>query len=309
MTNRIHFWARRMRGVALRAIVCAGVMLSIFTPCAMASEPVADAVPAAARAQRICLRGPMNAPIPFHGALNYDTAGAGAGAMMYPAPGLAGFLAAVATHAVIGSVVRDSEKQKMRDAADQVLLPYREALNNYTHQELMLASLVSMRLQGDKRVETASLPAAPGETVIDSVPAYYLTQDQRALILEHALSIRIDGAAKPYEKIIRVISPAQGEKTGVDGWFNQNDNMLRQVSARMYAQSLDIALNDMKAAGENTDPFKTVRYSEGGTERMERAQVVSEECGQLVLRTLRGNLISVPRKSAAVEAGCPGSSR
>jgi hypothetical protein len=53
-----------------------------------------------------------------------------------------------------------------------------------------------------------------------------------------------------------------------------------------------------------------VRYNEGGTERMERAQVVSEQCGQLVLRTLRGNLISVPVKSAVPgEASCPGTQR
>ncbi len=165
MTDQMDLLARRKRGASLCAFLCAAVVFSLSALHAHASESAALAVPDPARAPRIVLRGPVDAPIPFHGAINYD------------------------------------------------------------------------------------------------------------------------GAAKPYEKIIRVISPAQGEKAGVAGWFNQNDNMLRQVSARMYAQSLDIALGDMKTSGESSDPFRTVRYSEGGTERMERAQVVSQHCGQLVLRT------------------------
>ncbi|UUZ52375.1 hypothetical protein LP419_22905 [Massilia sp. H-1] len=63
----------------------------------------------------------------------------------------------------------------------------------------------------------------------------------------------------------------------------------------MFAQSLDIALADVQATPGTAAPFKTVRFTEGGAERMERAQVLSEKCGQIVLRTLRGNLMSVPR--------------
>jgi hypothetical protein len=73
----------------------------------------------------------------------------------------------------------------------------------------------------------------------------------------------------------------------------------------MYAQSLDIALPDIGGAGDSASPFRTVRYSEGGAERIERAQVLREQCGQVVLRTLRGNL-AVPRKAAPDQPGCAG---
>ncbi len=33
---------------------------------------------------------------------------------------------------------------------------------------------------------------------------------------------------------------------------------------------------------------------EGGTERIERAQVLHEQCGRLMIKTLRGALMSVP---------------
>ncbi|WLI88745.1 hypothetical protein Q4S45_18790 [Massilia sp. R2A-15] len=273
----------------------AALLLFLATANALAAEP----------ARRLCLRGPVAEPVVFHGALNYDKAGSGAGAMMYPAPGLVGMLAAVATHAAISGGMRESEKQKMRDEADKVLLPYRPALANYGHQELMLASLAEMKTAGDKHLLPAAAPCAEGEVVADGVPSFFMTQDQRALILENAISIQGAGA-RPYQKIIRVISPAQDEGAGVAAWFNDRENLLRKVSARMVAQSLDIALADAQAAGEPSDPFKTVRYNEGGAERMERAQVISDQCGQLVLRTLRGNLIAVPSKAPqAPAAGCP----
>lgn len=289
------------RGASLCTLLGAALMLSLSNPDAMASEPAAASV----KARRLCLRGPIAEPITFHGALNYDKAGAGPGAMLYPAPGLVGMLAAVATHAAVSGGMRESEKQKMRDEADKVLVPYQPALDNYKHQELMLAALAEMKTAGDKRLVAATVACAEGEAVVEGLPAFYMTQDQRALILENAISIRGEGAAAPYEKIIRIISPAQDEQAGVTAWFNARDNMLRKASARMYAQSLDIALADARTVGEQPDPFRTVRYNEGGTERMERAQVVSDDCGQMVLRTLRGNLISVPRKGAPVaDAGC-----
>lgn len=291
------------RGASLCTLLGAAFMLSLANRAAIAAEPAA-AQAEGVKARRICLRGPIAEPLKFHGALNYDKAGAGPGGMLYPAPGLAGLLVAVATHAAVNSGVRESEKQKMRDEADKVLLPYQPALENYKHRDLMLASIADMKTAGDKHLVAAAAPCAEGEAVIESVPSFYMTQDQRALILENVISIPGEGKAKPYEKMIRIISPAQDEQAGVAGWFNARDNMLRKASARMYAQSLDIALADAKTAGEHPEPFRTVRYNEGGTERMERAQVVSDECGQMVLRTLRGNLMSVPRKGA-LDAGCP----
>jgi hypothetical protein len=259
--------------------------------------------PAQALDQRLCLRLPAEEKVAFNGIVSYDAAGSGAGSMLYPAPGLAGFMAAIATHGFIANAARDGEKQKLRDKANEVLLPYQPLLANYKHPELMQASLETIAARGDKRVLAAAATAAEGETVIDSVPAYYMTQDQRALVLENAIAIKAEGGAKPYANVIRVVSPASADKEPAKSWLDAEGAKLKLASTRMFAHSIDIALNDMKSGGAGAAPFKTVRYQEGEVERMERAQVISEDCEQLVIRTLRGNLMSVPRKAVA---GCNG---
>jgi hypothetical protein len=274
-------------------ILLAGVMLSAS---ANDSVPVPDM-----KQERLCLRGPTAAAISLRGAYNYDKAGGKGGAMMYPAPGLAGFLVAIATHGALSAGLRESEKSQVRADADVVTVPYQAALAAYKHEELMQTSLMTMKTAGEKRVTSLEAAPASGELVIDTAPAFYLTQDQRAIILENAIRInRAKGA--PYEKIIRVVSSVQDEKAGAALWLANEGFRLKEESARMYAQSLDIAVDDMKLTGESSAPFKTVRYFEGGTEKMERAQVISEQCSHMVLRTLRGDMLAVPRKAA--EASC-----
>lgn len=249
----------------------------------------------------LCLRGATATAVSFHGAVNYDKAGNKNGAMLYPAPNLVGLIAAVATHAAVSAGMRESEKQKLREESDVVVAPYLEALGMYKHEQLMLASLPVMKTSGDKRVISTEGATVAGELVIDTVPTFYLTQDQRAIIVEN--TIRIErGTGGAYEKVIRVISPAQDEKAGAALWLADGASLLKAESARIYAQSLDIAIDDVKTQPESSEPFKTVRYYEGGTEKMERAQVIGQQCSHLVLRTLRGDMLAVPRK--VTEDGC-----
>ncbi|QBE63159.1 hypothetical protein [Pseudoduganella lutea] len=265
----------------------AGAMLAIP---AQAFDTAPDA-----KHEQLCLRGPTAAAVSFRGAVNYDKAGGKAGMMMYPAPGLAGLVAAIATHAAVSASVRESEKQKLREESDAVVAPYLGVLGQYKHEELMRASLVAMKSGGQKRVIPLEDATVAGELLVDTVPTFYLTQDQRAIIVENAVRIE-RGTGGTYEKVIRVISPAQDEKAGAGLWLGNEAALLKAESARIYAQSLDIAIDDLHAPTERTEPFKTVRYDEGGTEKMERAQVIGQQCSHLVLRTLRGDLLAVPRK-------------
>ena len=267
------------------------------------ADDTAQYAPKELQLDRYCLRGSVDAAIELHGALNYDKAGAGNGAMLYPAPGVVGLLAAIATHAAVVNTVRDAEKQVLRDEADKFLLPHRGTLASYLQNELMQSSLAAMRTRGDKRIIAAQASSAPGETVIDSAPAFFMTQDQRAIVLENAVTIRTGGNAKPYQKVIRVVSPVRPATAG-GAWFDAGAALLKAESAKMYAQSIDIAVSDMKMVGENSNPFKTVRYDEGGSERMERAQLMVEHCEHLVVRTLRGDVMAVPRRTPAPEGVC-----
>lgn len=299
--------APRKRAVAAAAWVCLGVGCALPALPALAAEAAA-AVPAASdiASRQLGMRCPAG-KIAFHGSLNFDSAGSAPGAMMYPAPGLGGLLVAIATHAALSNGMRDAEKQKLRDQADKILLPYQPLLGEYEHEELLQAALPLMRAGAGRRALEAAGATTPDEALVDSVPVFYMTQDKRALILENTVSIQSGGQAKPYTTVIRVVSPALEPETDAAFWFDGQAVRLKQESARIFAHSLDIAVHDMQSGSIPAGVFKTVRYDEGGVERMERAQLISKQCGQLVLRTLRGNIMSVPRRADdgdAPDAGC-----
>jgi hypothetical protein len=258
----------------------------------------------AARAEApLCLRAPSDAPVTLHGMPNFDKAGGPGPAMLYPMPSVAGALAALATHAAINGTMRDRETERIRVEADAMLAPYQATLAGYQHHELVKAALVQLGAEGGKRQAPAGTAARPGETLVDSVPAFFMTADQRALVLDNAIAVLPHGAASPYQQVIRVVSPVQPDGTNAAAWFDNHAALLRRVSAQMLAQSVDIALADMPGHA-GTELFRTVRYQEGGVERMERAQVIRETCGQVVLRTLRGNLMAVPGPAGNGDSAC-----
>ena len=57
----------------------------------------------------------------------------------------------------------------------------------------------------------------------------------------------------------------------------------------------------------NSAPERTFRYVEGGKDRMERAQLVTPGCERVVVRTLRGWLLSIPVRAGAnaADPSCP----
>ena len=305
-----------MRNPRLFVSLCAGALIAL-PPVARADDPapvanVATAATAAtaatpqATAQRIALRAALEEKVAFHGTLNYDQAGSGAGNMMYPAPGLAGLLVAIAVHAAISNSARDAEKQKMRDQADLILAPHKALLGSYRHADLLRDAVPMITSSNQMRVLENQIAGGAGEVLVDSVPTFFMTQDRRALVLETAIAVRRPDHGKAYETLIRVISPATEVDTGASVWFDNEAVKLKAASARMFAQSVDLAIQESRAAPGGPEVFKTVRYNEGGDERMERAQILSSDCARLVLRTLRGQLLVVPRRTsdAAADAAC-----
>ncbi|MBC7957340.1 MAG: hypothetical protein H7Y33_15890 [Cytophagales bacterium] len=82
--------------------------------------------------------------------------------------------------------------------------------------------------------------------------------------------------------------------------------MLRHESALLLAESVDLVLAELAKGPDATElSQKTIRYPEGGGEKMERAALVGERCDRVLLKTLRGWLMSVPRQVASGTA-CEG---
>jgi hypothetical protein len=133
-----------------------------------------------------------------------------------------------------------------------------------------------------------------------------MTQDEQAIILDNAIAIYAPGAAETavYQNTVRVVSRPQHRDDTLAFWTANQGAALKDESATLLALSLDIALADaMAAAQAEGASHKTFRYPEGRTERMERAQLVAEHCNRLVIRSLRGWLISIPAPQATEACG------
>ena len=89
-------------------------------------------------------------------------------------------------------------------------------------------------------------------------------------------------------------------------WLADQGKRLKEISAWLFSESLKIAMSAAYSGADTTEqPVRTIRYFEGSAEKMERAQVISEQCGRMVIKTLRGALMSVPIKSSTSIVGNP----
>ena len=268
--------------------------------------PVPSAI---ARDSGWAARLPAQDKIDYRGAVNFDAAGSGSGTMLYPAPGLAGFLVAVATHAVIVNSVRGNEKSKIQLEADKVLMPYQATLAGYDQRTLFQRALEKTTVGFSKGVLEAK--ALAGEAwVIESAPIFLMTQDQRALILENTVAVFAPGAVAPpaYQNVVRVVSVAEPGEDVAASWNADQGLRLKERSAELLARSFEIAIVAAGAPAPDAAAAaaqRTFRYPEGSRERMERAQLVSTTCDRVVIRTLRGWLMSVPVRPDDVSAQPP----
>ena len=261
-----------------------------------------------ARDSNWSLRLPEMENVLYQGVVNHDSVGAGKGSMLYPAPHPAVFLAALITHGIINESVKSSQKTKLQEDADKVLLPYQAVLASYSYKELMQQGLVKVPIGGDKKLIGYSEKSATG-WLVDSTPVFSMTQDQSAIIIDNLILVyaseqREDPA---YTNIVRVVSQPWSGADLVNHWVADNGRKLKEASVSLFAESIEIALSDaINKAKPNNLAHKTFRYLEGRNEKMERGQLISEQCDRVVIRTLRDAPMSIPvrRDEAAASAKC-----
>jgi len=287
---------------ALSQLALAAGLTAAFTVAgnAYAAAPAASAPPRyVAKDLGWSLKLPAEETVVYQGIANFDNAGMGTGSMLYPAPNIAGFIAALITHGVIVERTRNAQKTRMQEAADRVLLPYKSVLTDYKYRDLMRQALEKTTTSGDKRLAEPS--EKPGSDLrIESLPVFSMTQDQTAIVLDNAIVIYAPStpSTPAYRNIVRVVSRAETAPDIVKHWTDNEGAALKIESARLLAESLDLALGDIAAGFEQARLQRTVRYNEGHTEKMERGEVIREHCGRVVLKNLRGWLMSVAAKPA-----------
>ena len=136
--------------------------------------------------------------------------------------------------------------------------------------------------------------------LVRATPSFLLTQDQSTIISETDIVIyKADDLTTPFYKTsIKVISKAKEEKELLSFWTANDGEALKEESALLLTESISalVGIVEDKAKTPSTnDAFKTVRYSEGGTQKFERGQILAESCGHMLIKTLRGSLLLVSR--------------
>lgn len=291
------------------AILAAGAVISAaIVRFAVAADDALEGDSAAAVPQiaTLQLRVPKEEIVAFSGVVNYDAAGNKPGYMLYPAPDPLTAIAGLVTHGIIVGMKKRHEKAQIRDAADEVLAPYQAVLSRFTNADLMRRGLDALEVKGTKVLISFADHAGPG-VVVECRPAFFMTQDGRALVLENAIVIRgpETGPATALVNTVKVIgAPVDESDSNVQAyWLADDGDSLQTASVNLLRDSLMLALEDMYGVLAIHDaPFRTVRYPEGGIEKMERARVIRETDARIVLKNLRGWIVSVP---AAL--GAPGS--
>jgi hypothetical protein len=288
---RQHF---ALSGLAACALLLAGAA------CADAAEEMLPAVEPsnALRIETLALRIPKDRLVSFSGIVSFDAAGNRPGYMLYPAPDPISAVAGLVTHGVIVGFQRKHEKTQIREAANEVLAPYETVLERFTNADLMRRALDALEIQGNKVLVSATDGAVPG-VLVECQPAFFMTQDGRALVLENTIVVHrvaAKAAAKNATTVKVVGSPLPESDSNVEAyWMADEGDALQTVSVNLLRDSLVLALQDIygSAASAAAD-FRTVRYREGGAEKMERARIIIESESRLVLRNLRGWILSVP---------------
>ena len=244
------------------------------------------------------LKIPTSSNVFFRGEVCYDDAGQKAGGFLYPAPNVAGFLAAIATHAAISNSINGSQKNSFQEKADAVLIPYKTVINRFSYQELADSGLKKLDLD-----QCGLVMSRTGDTdqpwTLESLPVFVLSQDKDSLILQNSIAVYAAGspASIVYKNMVQVISSPLAA-TDFEQYWSANDGAnLKNTSADLFADSMKIALNEIRKEGASDEnAYKTFHYQEGKNEKMERGQLIATTCNRIVIRTLRGWIMSVPTK-------------
>lgn len=244
------------------------------------------------------LKVPALSTVSFRGEVNFDDAGQKTAGFLYPAPNAAGLLAAIATHAAISSSINGSQKNSFQEKADAVLDPYKTIISGFSYQELADSGLTKLGPnKGGLVIDRLGDSQQPW--TLESSPVFVLSQDKEVLILQNAIVVYAAGSPSSvlYKNMIQVISSPLTTTESDDYWKNNNGANLKNTSADLFADSIKVALGEIsKEGGAQENAYKTFRYQAGKSEKLERGQLIATTCNRIVIRTLRGWIMSVPAK-------------
>ena len=241
----------------------------------------------------------------FQGQYNYDDVELEGNNMAYPGDSGAAFLTAILVHAVAADSKKNSALSQAQMKANYVLKPYEKYLREFENDELVSSVIAKLNDNFSfQLIKYDRSKTKPTDLRLKSEPVFFMSQDQRELILQHSMSVyRIGEPDKILHKNAIEVSSNRIEQKDIFAFW-VNDNNLPKISAELYAISVDLFINDMFSDLKNAEKSKqkTFRYVQGGKKKYERGILVKDECNRTTIRTLRGWLKSFP-SNTVVPAG------
>lgn len=299
MTARASRWSD---GAALAVAAIQACLLfggALLAGAAMAAPGPAEG---GSPAGTFTLKLPTEQKVVFRGLANFDAAGVGSAQMLYPAPNAAGLLVAILTHGAVVESAKNSQRTQMQEAADKVLDAYKADLSDFNHGHLLQRGLEQQALLGRHRHVDADGPDE-AQWQVESAPVFSLGQDQSVLILDNTVTVRAqdDPQKVLHQTVVKVVWNLRDQAAPADYWAPAQAGRLKQASALLFAHSLGLVLDHVivRQPPPADAPQKTYRYAEGKAERMERGSLVATQCDRVVIKNLRGWLMSIPMQPAA----------
>ncbi|HEY2531920.1 MAG TPA: hypothetical protein VGJ20_29000 [Xanthobacteraceae bacterium] len=242
----------------------------------------------------------------FSGLASTDFSGGTAANMLYYG-GPIGLVAGLITQGAIEKHQQKKQKQLMQDEADRVLVPYQPTLSRFYYAELMQRALDALSTDGSRVLLKNADPPGAGLT-IECMPSFFMTHGASALVLINPILIHgANTSAKTppmFKNVVKVVAaPRPPQEVGQeDSWISDQGAELKLLAVEELRESLNLALTEaVQGFPSRSAEFKNVRYKEGDSAKIEHAQVLTELPGHLVLKTLRGWIMSVPVMPAGGE--------
>ena len=197
--------------------------------------------------------------------------------------------------------MQNSVEKKVIDQANLVVEKYQNYIDTFS-AETIFHSIVSnlddqYSFQIVKYSSEENIEDMDG-WVLHATPVFYLTQDERELVVKNLIYFHSteDPEKIMGRNIIEVASKKLSEQEPYSKWVS--DDLMMSKAANLYALSLNLFIDDVLSRHKNESEVEsTFRYFQGGEKLFERGQLVKQECGRVVVRTLRGWLLSLPYSS------------
>ncbi len=243
------------------------------------------------------VKADWQAPVAFTGYLDKTAAQSTGGPLYAGDGGLVGLFAQIAVHAAISNSAQSKKAKAAQAKADEVLEQYLSQFEKISHLGLFKGSQQN-RFNTMQYSETQ--PPGRDDVIIEILPAYQFSQNQKSFMLELYLSAHRPETPDDiiFEQSVKAFSKPISAEDPVAYWLQAESNPLEATVQDLYNESLTLLLEDLsKSLPETLKTQKTFKYMFNGQKRYERASLINESCNNVYARNLKGSIVVLPKIS------------